>query len=1010
MSLTHCMMVSQHKRESKALLVLGILVTGYALLALALASAASLAPSLEVIDVTVTSLAVSPGEPVMVEANVHNPSDQEAEFSVVLLVDEVPEEERLVRLPAGAIQTLRFTVVRSEPGAHAVRVGPHAATFQVLSAQFLVRDLSIDPPVVTPGEPISMRATVENIGAAPGMFQVPLTIDGELVDVRSGLLPVGLSRVVSFETAAEISGSYTVLLGDVPGAFTVVSPTFDIRIPSSIGISLPTTIGTDVDGASLAITGDVVTLSTASDAAEVILPVGLSPGEKLASFRDSVSGIAYDGTTLRIPLRDAVYREVARLELTPGLVTGQETTVRFVAEGLLLVVPDTPLQFPPSTALVEPVSFSIEVALAGLTLDAPLRLTPGLRPAQESLARVELEARVRSRTVAQVVALATVEAPTSVSEEQGIVAMVAFGVPSSWLESVDAESLEVALIGESGAVELSPVSETVSEGTQTFLRSEVSQGQGTFVLVVLSEGDPPKISQVVLPEPVAVAGVPVEIRAFVEAAPANAVLRVKGEPVAVEPVRLLEDGSRAAVFYLAVDAPGVYPLAVEGVGAELTAGLRDVTGYAQVFQLSISPQEAAPGETVDVRATVGNVGPRAVVSEAILLVNGAPIERRLLAISSGGTAEVHLDLTRSREGVYKVELLNARGEFTLATEPTPASFQVTDLRTDPSTADPGQPVHVTFTLKNSGELEGTYLARAFLDKREEERREIPVGGLTSLPVTFTLQPQGEGIFTVEVGDERRDFVVVSPRQRSDLVLETLSIEPPTVAGGEQVVVTVNVRNRATIAASGVLTVLVNEEIVAERELAVEARERTQETFSISGDTPGLYQVEVRQGVALDVVTDVLKGEFLVTRKQSPASWEISRLEVTPQPARPDEPIAIGFLLSNLGQQAGELTVTVEVDGVQEAEETMVVGPQTTRQVTFALTGRPEGAYVVAVNGTEVRFTVVSVAEETPVAVVTPTEVASEQGRPPWGFVVVVAVLLVVLAGAVYGLLGRRRTG
>ena len=346
----------------------------------------------------------------------------------------------------------------------------------------------------------------------------------------------------------------------------------------------------------------------------------------------------------------------------------------------------------------------------------------------------------------------------------------------------------------------------------------------------------------------------------------------------------------------------------------------------------------------------------------------------------------------------------------MATEPIPASFQVTNLRTEPSTADPGQPVTVTFTLRNSGELEGSYLARVFLDKREEERREIPVGGLTSLPVTFTLQPHGEGIFTVVVGDERRDFVVVSPRQRSDLVLETISIEPPTVAGGEQVVATVNIRNRATTSASGVLTVLVNEEMVAEREITVEARGRTQESFLLSGDTPGLYQVEVRQGVAPDVVTDVLKGEFLVTRKQSPASWEISRLEVTPQPARPGEPIAVGFLLSNLGQQEGELTVAVEVDGVQEVEKTMRVEPQTTRQVTFALKGRPEGTYVVAVNGTEVRFTVVGVAEETPVVGVTPTEVASEQGGPPWGFVVVVAVLLVVLAGVVYGLLGRRRTG
>ena len=159
---------------------------GHALLTMAIVSAASPLPSLEIIDVSVPSLAVNPGEPLQVEANVLNTSDQDAEFSVILLVDEVPEEERLVHMPAGATRTLRFHVVRSEPGVHAVRVGPHTATFQVLSAQFLLQDLSVDPPVVVPGDPIIVRATVENVGHASGIFQVPLAIDGEVVALVAG--------------------------------------------------------------------------------------------------------------------------------------------------------------------------------------------------------------------------------------------------------------------------------------------------------------------------------------------------------------------------------------------------------------------------------------------------------------------------------------------------------------------------------------------------------------------------------------------------------------------------------------------------------------------------------------------------------------------------------------------------------------------------------------------------------------------------------------------------------
>ena len=969
---------------------------------------------MEIIDVSVTSLAVSPGEPVRVEANVHNPTDEEAEFGVALLVDEVTEEERLVRLPAGATRTLRFTVVRSEPGVHVVRVGPHAATFQVLSARFLVLDLIVNPQVVAPGEPISIRAAVENVGTTAGMFQVPLAINGIVVDVRNGLLAVGQSTAVHFETVAQVSGSYVVAVGDLMGAFTVVSPTFDILVPSSIRISLPTTTGTDDNGASLTITQDTVTLKTASDSIEITLPVALQPGDNLGTFRDSVSGISYDDATLLIPLRDALYREVARLVMTPGLVEGQGTTVRVTVSTLLLVMPDTPLQLPPSTAVGGPLSFGMEVPLENLRLDEPLRLIPGVRPVPKMVAAVELEARKRGKTLAGVAASARVEVPARVSKEQGSITTVAFGVPSSWLVSVGREALEVVLIRESGPVELFPITETVPMGDQTLLKSEVSESQGIFVLVVLSAGAPPKISQVIPLEPVTFVGVPVEIRAIVkstegEVSPTNGVLRVNNEPVAVAPIRSLEDGSRAAVFYQSFSAPGSYDLDVEGQGAGLQAGLRDVSGHVQVFQLSVNPKQVVPGEPVEVRATLGNVGPRAVVSEAVLMVNGSPVEQRLLAISSGDTTDLSFELNRNRDGTYRIELVNARGEFSVVTEPTAASFQITDLKVEPFTADVGKPVTATFSIRNSGELAGSYLARVFLDKQEVARSEIEVPELTTLPVAFSLQPKGEGVFTVEVGPLRRDFVVVSPRQRSDLVLETLSIEPSIVAGGELTVVTLNIRNRASQPASGVITVLVNEEVVAERDVTAEGLERTQETFFLSQDAPGLYQVEVRQGMSADVVTDVLKGQFLVTRKQSPASWEISLLQVTPETARPQESLTVSFLLSNLGQQEGDFTVTVEINGAQEVEETLRIGAQTTRNLTFPIQGRAEGTYLVVVNGKEVQFTVERVDEELPPVAVTPVLVPTERGINSLIFAGFAAAL-VVLVVAGYGLFRRRSGG
>ena len=85
---------------------------------------------------------------------------------------------------------------------------------------------------------------------------------------------------------------------------------------------------------------------------------------------------------------------------------------------------------------------------------------------------------------------------------------------------------------------------------------------------------------------------------------------------------------------------------------------------------------------------------------------------------------------------------------------------------------------------------------------------------------------------VDVGELRQYFVVVSPIRRSDLVLETLEIKPTTLAAGEQVVATVNIRNRATSTATGVVTVLVNGEVVWEHDIADDSKRGAPTDFTV----------------------------------------------------------------------------------------------------------------------------------------------------------------------------------
>jgi hypothetical protein len=361
-----------------------------------------------------------------------------------------------------------------------------------------------------------------------------------------------------------------------------------------------------------------------------------------------------------------------------------------------------------------------------------------------------------------------------------------------------------------------------------------------------------------------------------------------------------------------------------------------------------------------------NVGEVSLAGEVYLEVNGAPVEKRVLLLGPGAASEALFVVNRFREGEYEVSLLSRRASFTVATAPKPPYLRASALALKNNALNPGEAIQATFLVSNTGDLPGVYTARVFASAKEMERREIALDGLTELPVAVTFQPPGEGIFTLEVEGMRREFVVVSRLQRADLVVVTLELEPATVFGGQPVIANVIIRNReAAKVVTSTLYVLVNTKAKAQSDLTVSPQQTVQRMFTIIEQFPGYYEVEMRLGRDPVSIISIYRGQFLVTRSQTPASWEIALLEVLPQPAVPYEPVQASFLLSNLGQLGGELEVAAAVDGRVEWQEVIGLGPQSTRPVSLTLPGRAPGTYTLDVNGTKVRFVVGSPPTPTP---------------------------------------------
>ncbi len=972
-------------------------------------------PSPEVLEISVASAVVNPGEPVEVSATIRNPFAEETEFHVALLVDEVPEKEQEVRLPGGATRVLKFSVVRSEPGAHLVRLGPQAITFQVLAARFLVHDVHITPAVVAVGEPVAILATVENLGPAPGTFQVPVAVNGQVKEVRTRFLEAGESTTVDFQVVESTPGAYTVLVEEVPGSFTVVGPTVEITVPGSLPISVAVAVATEGSGGQLSLNGDQVSLrSAASGALEVLLPVDLEPGATLASFNDPVSGITYDGATLVLPLRDERFAEVTRLVIQPAAAEGLGTAALLRATTIRLVVPSTLLLLPGVSSPATPLSFSAEVSLEELTLGAPIRLTAGHRPSPETLAEVEVEARAQGMSIAEVVVSATLDISAPPGAGETLVGTVTFGVGRVWFEALGSSNFAVAQLGGNDPVQLLEIQETELAGDQMLLSTPVARGQGRFLLVLLAPMTSVNVERLVFGRPVAIVGEPLEVRAIVENTGGDKegallVLRVDGDPVNVEPVQTLSDGVQQAIFYVTVEEPGSYGLEVEGTAGQLVAGLADIPGYIQVSQLTVEPEEAAPGETVTISAIVLNVGPLEVVSEGAVLINGIPEVSGRFSLASGGATEVRFQIAKEQPGSYQIAFLNARSQFAVVTERTPATFQVSEVDVTPHIVSPGESVTVSFSVANEGEEAGVYVASLVINGQEFQQRELLVEGLTAVPTSFTVETEGAGIYIVELSGVRRNYVVVPAEDRTGIVVVELTIQPQRVPSGDLVAVTVELRNRFPTLESGVLVFSVDDEIVEEREVTLAGDGLGREVFLLRRDEAGTYKVSVQQRLGAEILFGELSQSYLVTRILTPPSFEILSLEVSPSPAEPLEPLVISFLLANHGEREGTFDVRMTVDGELEVREEIRLPGQTTRQISLSLEGRPAGTYVLGVNGTRIQITVraeepsVQPPEEEPQEKVVVLSVALEQDERPWILAVAAAVALLLVAGAIYWL-------
>jgi hypothetical protein len=97
---------------------------------------------------------------------------------------------------------------------------------------------------------------------------------------------------------------------------------------------------------------------------------------------------------------------------------------------------------------------------------------------------------------------------------------------------------------------------------------------------------------------------------------------------------------------------------------------------------------------------------------------------------------------------------------------------------------------------------------------------------------------------------------------------------------------------------------------------------------------------------------VVSPEYDFTTPAEPAAFTVSWLTISPAEANISQEVTINALITNTGKANGSYDVTLSIDDVVEATESIVnLAGGTSQEVTFTITMETAGVYTVNVNGT-----------------------------------------------------------
>jgi len=189
----------------------------------------------QVTDLVLDSDWVQVGEPVQISVDVTNIGKNSGNYTVTLIIDDIPITTKTVQLSGGETTTVTFSATEQTEGTHTITIDSLTGSFKVTSeaptkkAELRLTNLVTSRDEAGIGEPITVSVTATNIGNEAGEFSLELFINNQKRETKSIQLEGGKITSVRFEIVENTEGDYVVKVGTLTTSFKITSEAQSVK-------------------------------------------------------------------------------------------------------------------------------------------------------------------------------------------------------------------------------------------------------------------------------------------------------------------------------------------------------------------------------------------------------------------------------------------------------------------------------------------------------------------------------------------------------------------------------------------------------------------------------------------------------------------------------------------------------------------------------------------------------------------------------------------------------------